>query len=631
MAIWDIKERYNLVRGNIGALRPSVGFNFDDGSTQIQKINIRSLGDATNFSDLSKNCTGGGAAGTETRYIHGGGLQPTTSNIIVHGIFASAGNAADFGDLTDGRQMLQCVSNHVRCVWGGGRQNPGSDGYTTRNIIDSVHFSSLGNAVDFGDLSVARFGIGTAQSSTRGIWAGGAPSPTNVIDFVQIATTGNAADFGDLTAAEDYFAGFSTGVRASFIGGPDTDIQTVNIPSTGNTVDYGTLSGSSRFGLASCDNSTRGVFMGGQDRASPGASNARMDTFELDTGGATTDFGDLTANSGFKVSGCGNGSGGLDFGLVQRPSVNFSGDYSSFMSSTGPAAGRALHMGGGNPNTSAVDMFHIPTLGNASDFGNLVTARAQQTSCANRTRSMCVGGEISAPSPSDQVDYVEMISQGNFADFGNLATAVRLPSACANSTRAVNMSGTNPSSSAGNVVQYVVMATVGNWSDFGDLTVGRHSGGNVASPTRAVCMGGKVSGGTSNVMDYVTIASTGNATDFGDLTLSRSSGGNLSSNVRGVFGGGYTPTYQNIIDYITIASTGDASDFGDLLAATNQPAGTSNSTRGLIMGGYQPGISNIIQHITIASTGDAADFGDLIVNRAYMGASSDSGGGILQS
>ena len=79
-------------------------------------------------------------------------------------------------------------------------------------------------------------------------------------------------------------------------------------------------------------------------------------------------------------------------------------------------------MGGGNTNTASIDMFHITHLGNSSDFGNLVTARAQMTVCAGRTRGFCVGGEISAPNPTDQVDYIE-INKVMSADFGNLDTA----------------------------------------------------------------------------------------------------------------------------------------------------------------------------------------------------------------
>ena len=67
--------------------------------------------------------------------------------------------------------------------------------------------SSTGNSTDFGDLIQGVGGGAGGCNSTRGIVAGGlAPSPvshTNIIQFVTIATLGNAVDFGDLSAVRE--------------------------------------------------------------------------------------------------------------------------------------------------------------------------------------------------------------------------------------------------------------------------------------------------------------------------------------------------------------------------------------------------------------------------------------------
>jgi hypothetical protein len=52
--------------------------------------------------------------------------------------------------------------------------------------------------------------LASCSSTTRGVFAGGT-SPTNVIDYVTIETTGNAIDFGDLTVARSGLAGCSNG------------------------------------------------------------------------------------------------------------------------------------------------------------------------------------------------------------------------------------------------------------------------------------------------------------------------------------------------------------------------------------------------------------------------------------
>ena len=62
--------------------------------------------------------------------------------------------------------------------------------------------ASLGNALDFGDLTVARTLCGGASNNTRASFAGGdTPSYSDTIDYITIASTSNATDFGDLPTA----------------------------------------------------------------------------------------------------------------------------------------------------------------------------------------------------------------------------------------------------------------------------------------------------------------------------------------------------------------------------------------------------------------------------------------------
>ena len=72
--------------------------------------------------------------------------------------------------------------------------------------------ATLGNAKDFGDLTVARSENGGCASPTRGVWgAGKSPSFEDEIDYVQIMTTGNAVDFGNVSAAREGVGGLSNG------------------------------------------------------------------------------------------------------------------------------------------------------------------------------------------------------------------------------------------------------------------------------------------------------------------------------------------------------------------------------------------------------------------------------------
>ena len=71
--------------------------------------------------------------------------------------------------------------------------------------------ATLGNAIDFGDLTRNGAEFSGSASKIEAVMVGGydGSSTTNTMDFVTIATTGNAQDFGDLTSAR-YHASSTT-------------------------------------------------------------------------------------------------------------------------------------------------------------------------------------------------------------------------------------------------------------------------------------------------------------------------------------------------------------------------------------------------------------------------------------
>ena len=182
--------------------------------------------------------------------------------------------------------------------------------------MDYVTMASVGNATDFGDLSVSRNQFAGAQSNTRGIGAGGlTPSKVDVIDYVTIANTGNASDFGNLSVARGRAQGVSSTTRAVMAGGQgeSNDVNTIDyitIANTGNATDFGDLSNARRTDGTGGSNQIRGVFMGGYVD-SPGVYVNTMDYVTIATTSNTADFGDLTAVTGDGGATASNGHGGL--------------------------------------------------------------------------------------------------------------------------------------------------------------------------------------------------------------------------------------------------------------------------------------------------------------------------------
>ena len=166
---------------------------------KIQFITLASTGDTTEFGDLlSGRYMGGGAGGASpTRGFFFGGLvsgSPVGSNLIEFVTIQTLGNSVEFGNLTVGRRSIAAVTNATRAVSCSG-DTPAT------NTMDFITMASQGNAQDFGDITRQAAGYGAGGSSqTRGVITGCSPSPNaDPIDFITFSTTGNATDFGDTT------------------------------------------------------------------------------------------------------------------------------------------------------------------------------------------------------------------------------------------------------------------------------------------------------------------------------------------------------------------------------------------------------------------------------------------------
>lgn len=173
-------------------------------SNVLDYITISSSGDATNFGDLTVQSQGVSATsnGTNDRGVF---AVRFSSDVIDYITISSTGNATDFGDTTATDEYLAGACSNLTNERGifGGRDDGGS--FTVAmNVIQYITISSIGNAIDFGDLTAKRVGPSTTSNGTneRGVFAGGFDNPTyvNIIDYITISSTGNATDFGDLIA-----------------------------------------------------------------------------------------------------------------------------------------------------------------------------------------------------------------------------------------------------------------------------------------------------------------------------------------------------------------------------------------------------------------------------------------------
>ena len=281
----------------------------------------------------------------------------------------------------------------------------------------------------------------------------------------------------------------------------------------------------------------RAIWGGGQNPS----NKVVMDFFQIQTGGITFDFGNLT-DARNEVRACGSST-------------------------------RGVWAGGRDPGLSnIIDFVEIPTTANAVDFGNLTVARAAVAAVSNLTRGCFMAGF--APSNTNHIDFITIATKGNATDFGDMLGTYQAQGRAMSPTRGLAAGNYG----ASNLIEFITIASTGNSTDFGDRTVAAYSASGTSDNTRGVFTGGD--GPTTNVIDFVTMASAGNATDFGDLiTANGSSHADTSDSIIGCIAGGQSNT--NAIEKITIQSTGDAVDYGDLTSGRSQLGATSDSHGGL--------------------------------------------------
>ena len=445
------------------------------------------------------------------------------------------------------------------------------------------------------------------------LWGGGAtPSTINVIDQVNPVTTGDATDFGDLLAARQYMGGMGNKIKGIYGGGDGASnvIQnTANFASGGNCSDFGNLT-NSRIGVTAVGNDTRILFAGGD--SAPTYYNT-IDQVSFATTGNATDFGDLQANESF-CAGASSTTRGIVLGGnagADAPSAN------------GPEA--------------TTHLITLATLGNATDFGEMVTAKNQNTACSNNVKGVVTNGQATLSNGS--YEQFNIATTGSFSNFGQL-TAGRFFERGAGSqiaNRGLFGGGANPSNT--NVIDFCSFTSGSSFTDFGDLSAAKKSaeglsnnaggiGGSypdlVQRPSVTYMPGsGRVffSGGSStvNTIEFVNVNVLGNSVDFGDLSSGRRGAAGYSSLTRGMTGGGFTPGASDIIDSFEMTTLGNAADFGNLTVA-RLSSGFSSQTRGVHMAGGTPTRGNVIDYVTIATAGNATDFGDTTISVSQGGA-----------
>ena len=263
------------------------GFTASSYRAAIGTFNAHTLGNEVNFGNLTETrATYGGGASSAIRGLFVAGYGPYV-NIIDYIAIPSRGNAIDFGDTTVASFGAASLSSSTRAVNFAGYVSPG----ISSNVIDYVEIMTLGNALDFGDSGNPSWTAIRGASPTRGVYG----HMGEVFEFITIATKGNSIEFTDSVTEITQSSGSSNSTRMIVANGGNETVAKadrlsyVTIPTLGENIAFGDLL-IPRQGTGSSSTNTRTIIAGGN--ASPATYNT-IEFVTIQTLGNSQDFGDL--------------------------------------------------------------------------------------------------------------------------------------------------------------------------------------------------------------------------------------------------------------------------------------------------------------------------------------------------
>ena len=299
------------------------------GATRTKSMDLNTiptLGNSVYFGDLESARTDTQGCSDGTRGLSAGGYHPARLTDTEYITLASAGNSIQFGDLDEERNAFGGCSSSTRGLFAGGITDAANVPSTSQ--IDYFQISTLGTALEFGQLTSSRSVSGGLPSSTRAVWgvgstrSGGAVTAAiTKMDYSTFASKGNATEFGDEILPRQTGNGCSSGTRGVFAGGYGSPgiytpsagkelarkMSYITIASTGNAIEFGELSGIRTY-IGSNSTSTRGIWTGGSQYPTHYDS---IEYVQFSSLGNALDFGNLHSTKGYMTGSASDSHGGL--------------------------------------------------------------------------------------------------------------------------------------------------------------------------------------------------------------------------------------------------------------------------------------------------------------------------------
>ena len=283
-----------------------------------------------------------------------------------------------------------------------------------------------------------------------------------------------------------------------------------------------------------------------------------------------------------------------------------------------PGSSYGYIYGGTIPTNNVIERVSLTTDGNATDVGDILSARGEVTGCSLPDYGYCGGGSPSV----NTIERMSFSAEGNTTDVGDLTAGRRDFGSCSSETYCYWVGGGGHL----NIIERSAHASSANAVDVGDLSVGYNHGAGASDVPAGYgyINGGFVSSTQSVYIDRFQMQASANGTDIGDLAYGCGQTGGTSSLTHGYnMGSGSNAPRTDHIQKFAFGSSTTGTDVGNLIAALWISSGISSLTHSYSCGGDTGAgggnPTNVIQKWPHASDTNASDVGDLTTAKNYLG------------
>ena len=280
------------------------------------------------------------------------------------------------------------------------------------------------------------------------------------------------------------------------------------------------------------------------------------------------------------------------------------------------------YAGGGDPYSSfgaKIQKFSFTSDGNATDVGNLNTARESTAGSASSTHGYISGGGNSIGAANTDREKWSFASDANLTQVSSSTWPVSMPLGNSSPTYGYGISGYGPT-----------IPTIGFRGSYkfpfasdadtlvsgpGNLAFSHTHGTSVASLTHGYIAAGYHNPPpytSTNAIEKYSFANDNDAASHGTVLSYSERGRGTNSSTHGYMHGQNNPGNINRIEKFPFATDGGSTDVADLTEARHGADGSSSTTHGYAAGGMaSPGRVNTIDKYNFAADDNATNVGDL--------------------